>query len=341
MSPHAPSTGTIDQRYIIEAKLVQGASGVVYRVQDTKLKKRVALKLLRRDLGRSDGTQRFEREFHSISRLKHPNILSVFELGGNYFTMEFVEGAPLNPQEKRDLHTNLRITIEICRALRYIHSQGIIHGDLKPAHVLMTANGGIRLIDFGLSEQFDPQQQLGDPKSTSAGGTLEYMAPEQARGMGIDPRADLYSLGVLLYELCAGRPPFTDTDPMALIMKHIEIPPRPPREYNPQITRPIEALILKLLAKDPSARYQSVDEVLSALYHLIGRPEVLESHRAGSHSLPAPHRGPRGTADPRGPLPEGGAGESVSVLVHGDRGLGASRLVAEFGSRRFSAGRSY
>ena len=298
------------------------------------------MKLLRRDLGRSDGTQRFEREFHSISRLKHPNILSVFELGGNYFTMEFVEGAPLNPQEKRDLHTNLRITIEICRALRYIHSQGIIHGDLKPAHVLMTANGGIRLIDFGLSEQFDPQQQLGDPKSTSAGGTLEYMAPEQARGMGIDPRADLYSLGVLLYELCAGRPPFTDTDPMALIMKHIEIPPRPPREYNPQITRPIEALILKLLAKDPSARYQSVDEVLSALYHLIGRPEVLESASSGKPlPLPAPHRGARAEQQTLEDLFQKAAqGESVSVLVHGDRGLGASRLVAEFGSRRFFGG---
>lgn len=330
----------IDKRYHIEAKLGQGSSGVVYRVYDNKLKRRAAIKLLRTDSAVKDSTQRFEREFHAISRLKHPNIIAVYDLAKNYFTMEFVEGAPLNPHERRDIHATTQIAIEICRALRYIHSQGIIHGDLKPAHILVTPASAIRLIDFGLSKEFTPSNPLGDPR-VAASGTLEYMAPEQAKGMGIDPRADLYSLGVLLYELCTGRPPFTDSDPLALIMKQIESPPTPPRTHNPQIPRDLERLILKLLSKDPSARCQSADEVLSLLTQQIGKREVQESRvERGSRHLYLPRfvGRAREIAALEKLFQRAVRGEGAVTLLHGERGTGCSRLVGEFGAAHFFGG---
>ncbi len=330
----------IDSRYHIEAKLGQGASGVVYRVFDNKLKRRSAIKLLKTDSTLKDSTQRFEREFHAISRLKHPNIIAVHELAKNYFTMEYVEGTPLNPQDRRDIHTIILIAIEICRALRYIHSQGIIHGDLKPAHILLTPSGEVRLIDFGLSREFNPAAPFEDPRVT-ASGTLEYMAPELAKGIGIDPRADLYSLGVLLYELCTGRPPFSDRDPMALIMKQIEAAPTPPRTYNAQIPRDLEKLILKLLAKDASARCQSADEVLSILTQQIGRREIQESRvERGSRHLLLPRfvGRAREMAALESLFQKTVRGEGAVALVHGERGAGCSRLAGEFGASHFFGG---
>ena len=181
--------------------------------------------------------------------------------------------------------------MEICRALRYIHAQGMVHGDLKPAHILVQKGGrGVKLIDFGMAREVDLQ-------AGGLEGTLDYLAPEQARGLATDPRSDLYSLGVILYECCTRRLPFEAEDPVALIMKHVSAPPVAPREIERKTPKALEAVILKLLEKDPAQRIQSAEELMDRLAALGAQREIRAGRvETGSHLLYPPklwaRRGP-------------------------------------------------
>ncbi|MBI4231362.1 MAG: protein kinase, partial [Planctomycetes bacterium] len=337
----SPAT-LIDRRYQIEAKIGQGASGVVYRVYDTKQKRRVALKVLRTDVKSSDALQRIEREFHAIQSMRHPNILSVFDFEKNFFTMEYVEGEPLDTGRRRDVHEIVLLATVICRALRYIHAQSVLHGDLKPAHVIVGAHGEIKLIDFGLAEPLVPDgaRPHGAPGTgsagTSAAGTLDYMAPEIFRGRRPDLRSDLYSLGVMLYEMAAGRLPFEDEDPVRLIMKHLEAVPVSPREIRADLPRELERVILRLLAKDPSDRFASTDAVLEALTVIGGQKEILKARvEKGSRFLFEPKLVGREeeTSLLDRSLREAVSGHPRVMLLSGEAGMGRTRLLSELRAR--------
>ncbi len=316
----------IDSRYEIRQKLGQGATGVVYKVFDPVTKRLLALKVLKSRGEDRDGTSRFQREFHAIRRLQHPNIVKVHDLHQNYFTMELVEGKPLEPSEVQDFATLVSLTVEICRALRYIHAQGMIHGDLKPAHVLVPKDAHVKLIDFGLAHEVDLVRG-------ELAGTLDYLAPEQARGLAADPRSDLYSLGVILYECCTRRLPFEAEDPVALIMKHVSAVPLPPREIDRRIPKALDAIILKLLEKDPAQRIQSAEELMDRLVSLGARQEIRAGRvETGSHLLYAPRLVGRDEplAELAAAMARAEGGTPQQILVRGAPGTGKSRVLSEF-----------
>ena len=219
---------TINERYQIETELGQGGMGTVYRARDTTLERDVAIKLISGASLGQEGHQRLLSEAKTIAQLDHPNIVTVFDAGeyegSPYIVMQLVEGGTLHEQRPDSLDEKLQIIMQVCTALDHAHQHGIIHRDLKPENVVLTPNGMAMLMDFGLARSVTSRM-------TAEGnivGTVFYMAPEQAMGQEIDARADLYALGVMLYEMATGELPFEDDNPMAVITQHINAPVGPP-----------------------------------------------------------------------------------------------------------------
>jgi len=243
---------------------------------DLRLGRRVAVKILRADLARdSVFYSRFRREAQSAAALNHPNIVAVYDtgedpLGGNadaikvpYIVMEYVDGQTLRQllsSGRRLLPERaLEITAGILSALDYSHRHGIVHRDIKPANVMLTRSGEVKVMDFGIA------RAMADASSTLTAtsavmGTAQYLSPEQARGEMVDARSDLYSTGVVLYELLTGRPPFTGDSPVSVAYQHVSEPPVAPSQADPTVPPALDALVLKALAKRPEARYQSAAE---------------------------------------------------------------------------------
>ncbi|RME03356.1 MAG: serine/threonine-protein kinase [Planctomycetota bacterium] len=255
--------------FYIEKKLGQGGMGVVYQALHKESGERVALKLLRQDVENyPELLHRFSREVEAISKLKHPHIVSIHQLGHYqkrpFFTMEFVDGPSLEERLKEksvSLTQGLEIIEAIARALGYAHARGVIHRDIKPSNILIDSQGRPKLTDFGLAKHLDSQSLI-----THTGeivGTISYMAPEQATGQSnlLDHRCDIYSLGVILYQICTGRLPFTGKTTVELLCKIAETDPLFPRKFNSSLPREVEAITLKALAKDPSQRYQNCQDL--------------------------------------------------------------------------------
>ncbi len=268
---------TLQNRYRIDAELGRGGMGVVYRVHDMLLDRDVAIKMLSvAGLG-SEGRARLLREAQAAARLNHPNIVSVHDAGevdqAPFIVMELVEGESLHTRRPQALDEALAIARQVCAALDHAHAHGIIHRDLKPENVLITPDGVAKLMDFGLARSSLlslPGRGAGGEGQRLTGegaivGTVFYLAPEQALGQAIDGRADLYALGVMLYELTTGRLPFTADDPLAIISQHIHTPAAPPRAVRPDLPPALESIILRLLAKNPADRFGSAREVIEAL----------------------------------------------------------------------------
>ena len=274
-----PLIGKTVGRYRIEAEISRGGMGVVYRGRQLSLNRSVAIKALPPQFAVDEEfVHRFRQEAESIAGLAHENIVHVYDIEEAYGTwfimMEYVEGVdlrtalrsrPPGPDEIR------RIGIAVARALHAAHQRGIVHRDVKGHNVMITADGSVKLMDFGLA------RVAGSGVKTQTGtvmGTPEYMAPEQAQSGEISPRTDLYSLGVVLFELATGRVPFAEGDAFAIALKHITQEPPLPRSLNPDIPPWLEEIIIKSMAKKPEDRYQSAAELERALSQRTSTPSA-------------------------------------------------------------------
>jgi serine/threonine protein kinase len=260
---------TLHHRYRLDAELDRGGMGVVYRAHDLLLDRPVAVKVLNRPNLGPEGRARLLNEARAAARLDHPNIVAVYDAGqageGDdgtpFIVMQLVEGESLRDQPPSSLDETLAIAGQICAALNHAHTHGIVHRDLKPENILITPEGVAKLMDFGLA--LSAASRLTDDGSLA--GTVFYLAPEQVLGQEIDGRADLYALGVMLYELVTGRLPFTADDPVAVLSQHLHAPVVPPTSLRVDLLPAVETAILKLLAKSPADRFATAAEAAVAL----------------------------------------------------------------------------
>ena len=267
-------------RYRVTHLIARGGMAQVYRAQDLMLNRPVALKVLYPELS-VDPTfvERFRREAQAAANLSHPNIVPVFDWGeenGTYFiVMELVEGTSLAGllREHRTMspHRGAELVAQVAAALAQAHRSGVVHRDVKPGNILLTEDGQVKVTDFGIAQAVSTEDNL-----TAAGsvmGTATYFSPEQAEGAAVDGRSDVYSLGVVLYELLAGRPPFVGDSPVSVAGMHVRDAVPSPRQFNPGIPEEIEAITMMALAKRPGQRYQTADEMRADLLRFTeGRP---------------------------------------------------------------------
>jgi tetratricopeptide (TPR) repeat protein/tRNA A-37 threonylcarbamoyl transferase component Bud32 len=264
---------TLGQYHIVEA-IGHGGMATVFKARQPVLDRYVAVKvLLPHQADTPEFRERFSREAKAIAQLNHPNILPVIDYGQDgdliYIVMKYVAGGTLAERLKRpiDLATTTNLVAQISAALDHAHQRGIIHRDVKPSNVLLDENEWVQLADFGLAKLL-----AGDLVLTTSGmsmGTPAYLSPEQGQGETIDRHADIYSLGVMVYEMVTGRLPFTAETPMGVIIKHIYDQPLPPRGLNPAIPEALEAVLLKGLAKPIEERYHSAGELARALQQAV------------------------------------------------------------------------
>jgi hypothetical protein len=264
----------LSERYRLLKPLGKGGMGVVFKAHDSVLEEDVALKLLRSDIAEEpDAARRFRQEIRLARRVRHRNVCAIHEYGEDggirYISMELIEGVDLRQVLRRQGTPTaveaLDISIQIAEGLSAIHEAGIIHRDLKTANIMIDAQGCVRLMDFGIAKQVASESMAGVTALGTIMGTPEYMSPEQGRGENTDFRTDVYSLGVMVFEICTGHLPFKGDTPIATIFKHIQEPPPLFGEQAAQIPRPVVPLLAKALAKSPQDRYQSVAEMLQAL----------------------------------------------------------------------------
>ena len=288
-------SGAIVGQYHIIEQVSRGSMATVYKAYQPNLDRYVAVKVLAPELAESKGfIARFEREARAVARLRHRNILTVFDYGRQgdlfYLVMEYVSGGTLIERLgwPQDLAYAVNIVSQVGDALAHAHRQGMIHRDVKPGNILMAEEDWPLLSDFGLAKMVEDSPQL--TASGASVGTPQYMSPEQAQGLAVDRRSDIYSLGAVLYETVTGRPPFGSDGRMAVIIRHISEPITPPHTLRSDLPEEMERVVLKALAKSPADRYQRMEEFLADLQE--------------AYPLPAKgnmvHRG-NGQAEPKGP----------------------------------------
>src|SRR5436190_11575510 len=332
------TTGDIlRNRYRLDAQIGRGGMGVVYRATDLQLMREVAVKVISEDSS-TDARERLLREARAAAALNHPNIIAVYDVGEEYglpfFVMELVHGAHLSSGQRLDLPRVVEVASQICAALEHAHMNQIVHRDLKPDNVLISAaSQAVKLGDLGLAL---PGYGSRISRAGLIVGTPSYMAPEQALGHKVDARTDLYALGVLLYELTTGRLPFTGNDPLAVVSQHVHAPVVPPRMLRPALPRSIETVILRLLEKNPDARFASAKETALALRQALESPESTEEPEAAAAvaSLDALSRGRLvGRAaeldEARLLWRRALEGNGHALLLSGEPGAGKTRLARE------------
>ncbi|MEP6767131.1 MAG: protein kinase [Acidobacteriota bacterium] len=270
MSVILPEGLEIGRRYRVVRLLGRGGMGAVYRVYDKDLDREVALKLIRPDIADDPDTLgRFKREILLSSTVTHRNVLRVYDLGESdgvkFLTMQLVSGEDLSSVVKAGALPNerlVRIFRQICEGLNAAHEQGVIHRDLKPQNVMLGPGDAVYLTDFGLAKSLE---QSGMTQTGAVIGTPFYMSPEQVKGQETDQRSDIYSLGVILYQMATGALPFTGRTPYEVMIQRVQRPPRPALELNPQLAPFLSRILQRCLQIDPSMRYQTVAEILADL----------------------------------------------------------------------------
>jgi serine/threonine protein kinase len=300
-------------RYEIEEMLGQGGMSAVYKANDPNLKRVVAVKMIHPHLSSDpDFVKRFEEEATAVAQLRHPSIIQVYDFNNDddnyYMVLEFVPGETVQEHLKRLNASDRKLSVtnaieyiaDICDAVDYAHQRGMIHRDIKPANIMINVMGQAILMDFGIAKI------VGGQRHTATGavvGTAMYMAPEQIKGESPDRRADIYSLGVTLFEMVSGRPPFEADSAMTLMMMHVNDPVPDVRNLNPDVPDDLVAVINKSLAKNPNDRYQTAAQMAAALRNVLGRIKAGESAEA-----PAP---PGATTVERPDMTPAGPGETV------------------------------
>ncbi|MEO8028506.1 MAG: serine/threonine-protein kinase [Bryobacteraceae bacterium] len=289
--------------YEIEDRLGQGGMGVVYLARDRNLGRKVAIKFCGTSVA-DDGSKRtLEAEARAASTLNHPNIAHIYDYGEtpegeSYLVMEYVAGRNLE-EDALPLAEAIRVTRSVAEALCEAHRHGIIHRDIKPQNVRLTERGDVKVLDFGLAKLLRPpsgpldKTQPADSMVGTIKGTPAYMAPEQAKGFPVDTRADLFSLGAVLYVCLTGRRPFEGDSTMTVLSRVIEVDPRPPSEVAPGLPPELDRITMKLLAKDPSARYASAEALISDLKAFDGGQTQTVAFPPGSITLPSPWKSRR------------------------------------------------
>ena len=310
----------VDTRYRAIELLGSGGMAEVYLAHDAVLDRDVALKVLSRRYADDDEViERFRSEARSAAALSHPNIVSIYDRGetedGTYYiVMEYVAGGILSERILRvgpfPTHTAAAVAIQVAEALEEAHRRGIVHRDVKPQNILVTESGDVKVADFGIA------RAASSATLTRTGivlGSVHYMSPEQALGLPVGPRSDLYSLGAVLYEMLTGEPPYDAENPISIAMKHVDGYLRPPQEVDPSISEGMNAITVRLLAKDPEERYpdavslvKDLDRVRQGLRPAVptlrlmaetvtqtagkGRSTAFQETPTGPLSLSAPHR---------------------------------------------------
>src|SRR2546422_1675550 len=300
-----------DGRYRILRKLGTGGMANVYLAEDEVLGRRVAIKILNdRHAGDDQFVERFRREAKNAASLSHPNIVSIYDRGeaeGTYYiAMEYLDGRSLKElivaRGPAPIHLAVDYARQILAAIRFAHRHGIVHRDIKPHNVLVDGEGRLKVTDFGIA-------RAGASQMTEAGsiiGTAQYLSPEQAKGAPVDQTSDLYSVGVVLYELLTGVVPFSGDTPVEIAMKHLSTIPEPPSAKRADVPRDLDLVVMRALAKDPAERYQSAEEMDADLRRInrgVAISPVTEEAATAIISRPPPAAVTEITRTPRPPVP--------------------------------------
>jgi serine/threonine-protein kinase len=323
-------------RYELREVVGIGGMSEVHLARDLRLDRDVAVKVLHADLAKDPNVNaRFRREAQKTAGLNHPAIAAVYDAGETetsagpllYIVMEYVDGLTLRDVVRaRGAMTPRRaiaVIADVCEALEFSHRHGIIHRDVKPANIMMTAAGAVKVVDFGIARALADS----DNSVTRTGavmGTAHYLSPEQARGGQVDARSDVYSLGCVLYEISTGEPPFTGDSPVAIAYQHVHSDPGVPSSHDGQLTPDFDAIVLKAMAKDPDDRYQSAAELRVDLIRLQNG----DAPYAAAGETPADLTSPLSFAELQGAIPPN---EHVPTRQPRRRGSSASRRLMAIG----------
>ncbi|HBN94963.1 MAG TPA: serine/threonine protein kinase, partial [Firmicutes bacterium] len=285
-------------RYEILEKVGDGGMALVYSAKDHLLSRVVAVKILRAQFADDEEfVERFRREARSAASLSHPNIVNIYDVGEtdhvHFIVMEFVQGKNLHDlvREHECFSQDIIVNVgkQIAMGLAHAHYHGIIHRDIKPHNILVTDEGRVKVTDFGIA------QAMSTTNLTQTGmvlGSVRYFSPEQARGVNVQSASDLYSLGIVLYEMIAGHPPFRGESPIAIALKQIQENPLPLRDSRPDLDGDLEDLVLKLLNKDPKKRPSSAEEVVKVFQRIERRMELQgDGQGGGDQTMPLPAQG--------------------------------------------------
>ena len=301
-----PERVLLNNRYQLEDRLGTGGMAMVYRARDLMLERTVAIKLLRADFSKDqEFRERFRQEARAAANLSHPNIVTVHDFGLDedqlFIVMEYVPGTDLKTILQQRGHfgveTTISLMVQACAGIGYAHRAGLVHCDVKPQNMLVTPDRRLKVTDFGIARAL--ASITPDERAEVVWGSPQYFSPEQAAGEPPSPASDVYSLGVVMFEMLTGKLPFTASSPEELARMHREAPPPSPRKFNPAIPVALEQVVLKVLSKEPSARYRTADQLGRVLVTYMQQP-------IAAGAVQAPH------------FPEPEAMETRPALPHSD-----------------------
>lgn len=274
-------------RYQINGFIGEGGMSRVWRALDQNTGKNVAVKVLREEYSEDENfIRRFDREAQAASRMSHPNIVNLLDVGveedgTRYLVMEYVQGKTLKRfiQESGALRPEIaaQIIIRVLAALQHAHQNGVVHRDIKPQNILIDKEGTVKVADFGIARMANAQTVSQTDESVM--GSVYYFSPEQARGAAVDARSDIYSVGVVFYEMLTGKVPFTGDTPVAIAMQHLQTAPIPPAEVNPSVSSALDFVVLHAMEKKPRRRYQSAEEMLRDVRLAMEHPDTILAAR--------------------------------------------------------------